>query len=356
MLPMAFAFLGKQSKRLDQIVAVDLGTRSTKAVHLQRKGETFAMSGFTIQDAPIFEKTISPELLTEHLKAITQALPGRPKHAVLVIGIADSLLRHAELPPVPVNDMRLMLKYGSKNYLQQDYPDHIFDVEILPPPPGTTAAEVKSGQKLRVLVGAAKKQLLDGLQSAMKGAGLIAAAITPSQIGAANAFEMAYPEVFSQEVVALVDLGFKNSSICILNKGELSLNRVVGIGGDKLTQSLSEALSVSYAEAEGIKVGLPDEVQAAMQSLLMPLGRELRASIDFFEHQKDKTVSQILISGGSARSSFIVESLQSELMVPCKSWNPVEKLTLELPPQMMAEVEQAGPQLTIAIGGALSAL
>ena len=47
----------------------------------------------------------------------------------------------------------------------------------------------------------------------------------------ANAFELAYPEVFTNEVVALVDIGFKSSSISILANGELSLNRVVLIGG-----------------------------------------------------------------------------------------------------------------------------
>ena len=39
---------------------------------------------------------------------------------------------------------------------------------------------------------------------------------------------------------------------------------------------LAEALSISYAEAEGIKVGMPTEVQTHLESLLLPLGRELR--------------------------------------------------------------------------------
>jgi type IV pilus assembly protein PilM len=102
-------------------------------------------------------------------------------------------------------------------------------------------------------------------------------------------------------------------------------------------------------------VGLPEEVQMIMQSLLMPLGRELRASIDFFEHQQDKTVSQVFISGGSARSPFIIETLQSELMVPCKSWNPVGFLNLALSPQQMGEIEQVAPQLAVATGAALAA-
>ena len=91
------------------------------------------------------------------------------------------------------------------------------------------------------------------------------------------------------------------------------------------------------------------------ETLLLPLGRELRASIDFFEHQQDKTVSQVFIGGGSARSEFIVQTLQTELMVDCKPWNPLNFLQVSLPPQQMGEVEHVAPQLSVALGAALAA-
>ncbi len=352
---MALPFLSTQPKKRHQVVAIDLGMRTTKAVFLQRKGEGYEFVQYALLDAPVFDKTLSAETLGEHLKGVCQALGGRIKQVVLVIGVNDSLLRHAELPMVPVGDMCLMLKYNSKSYLQQDLPDYIFDCYILPRPAGAPVEPGKPGQKCRVLVGGAKKQVIDNLQEATKLAGLAVDQISPSLIATANAFEMAQPEVFGKEVVALVDIGFKNSTISILLNGELDLSRVVGIGGDKLTSGLAEAMGINYAEAEGIKIGLPDEVQMVMQSLLMPLGRELRASIDFFEHQQDKSVGQVFISGGSARSQFIIDTLQSEMMVPCKSWNPAGFLTLALAPQQLAEWEQVAPQLTIAIGGAMAA-
>ena len=47
---------------------------------------------------------------------------------------------------------------------------------------------------------------------------------------------------------------------------------------------------------------------------------------------------------------------QTELMVPCATWNPTSFLSMVLPPQQMGEVEQIAPQLTVAIGAALAAL
>jgi type IV pilus assembly protein PilM len=153
-----------------------------------------------------------------------------------------------------------------------------------------------------------------------------------------------------------VDIGFRCTSICILQEGELILSRVVGLGGDHLTTALSETMNISYAEAEGIKVGMPSEVQSALESVLMPLGRELRASIDFFEHQQDRTVSQAFVTGGSARSELILQTLQHELMIECKTWNPTSFLEINLSNEQKAEMDQVSSQLAVAVGTALSAL
>lgn len=360
---MALPFLNGTAKKRDQLLSVDLGGRTTKAVNLQRKGDRYILSGYAMLDAPIYEKTLSAELLGEHLNAVFQALNAKTRSLSLAVGVNDSIVRHAELPQMPVGDMRQVLKNNTKNYLQQDLPGYVFDCFIIPPralPNGNgkdKAADKKAtgNSKSRVLVAGARKQLIDEMQNAVKITGLTADQIIPGLFGPVNAFELAMPEVFANAVVALVDIGFKNTSICILQEGELVISRVVAIGGDRLTTGLAESLGISYAEAEGIKVGMPTEVQTNLEALVLPLGRELRASIDFFEHQYDQTVGQIFISGGSARSDFIVQTLQTELMADCKAWNPLSFLELALPPQQAAEIEHVAPQLAVAVGAATGA-
>ena len=352
---MALPFLKSRVKKRDQVVAIDLGSRNTKAVHLQRRGDGFSLVRYTIQDAPIYEKNISPDLLSEHLRAIVQALDSKSKSVTLSLGVADSILRNTELPQMTISEMRLMLKYNTKNYLQQDLPDFAFDCHIVPPKEmHKPEISGKGPAKYKVWVGGAKNQLLNDLQTAAKSAGLTIDQVVMSILGPVNAFEAYQPEVFSKEIVALVDIGFKNSTINILYEGDLALSRVVGIGGDKLTTGLAESLGISYAEAEGIKIGMPQEVESSLQPLLSPLGRELRASLDFFEHQHDKAVSQVFVSGGAARSEFILEVLQTEMMVPCKGWNPTSFLNIALPPQQMGELELVAQQLAVALGAAVA--
>lgn len=345
------------SKKRSQTLAIDLGQRSTKAVHIQRKGAGLELLQYAVLDAPNYENGLDPEVLGQHIKKVIESVGYKQKQVGLIIGVQESLLRHAELPMVPVDDMRLMLKYNSKNYLQQELPDYVFDCHTVALAGNGGDAPQKSGQsKAKVLVGGAKKQVLDQLQDAGKRAGVTVDQVMPSLVCPANAFELALPESFSKEIVALVDVGFKSSSISILSNGELTLSRVLSIGSDRLTAGLAEAMGVSYEEAENIKIGLQEEVQGMMETLIAPLGRELRASIDFFEHQQDKTVAHVYVSGGSARSSSMVEGLQSELMVPTKAWNPVSFMNHSLPPDKLGDVEQVASQLAVAAGGAIAAL
>jgi type IV pilus assembly protein PilM len=352
---MALSFLGAGKKR-DHLISVDLGGRTTKAAYIERRSDRLALAGYTLLDAPIYEKTLSAEMLADHLKIICEQLKPKSKAVTLAIGVSDALVRHTELPQMPVGDMRQILKTSPKNYLQQDLPGHLFDCYIVPPKAGDPKPDnskpAGGPTRFRVLVAGAKASTVDAMQTAIKSAGLIADHVVPGVIGPVNAFEAAMPELFSKETVALVDIGFKHTTISVLQEGELALSRVVSIGGDRITTGLAESMGISYAEAEGIKIGMPAEVETHLEGILMPLGRELRASIDFFEHQRDKAVSQVFLSGASSRSEFIVQTLQRELIVECKTWSPLGGLEMALSPQQAAEIENVACDLTTALGAA----
>lgn len=349
---------GASKKRRNQTLAVDLGSRTTKAVLVERRGEVFALTRYALLDAPIFDKKISVELLSAHLREVVQKMDAPAKRVTVAVGLDEAIVKQIELPQIPIDDMRQVLKNNTKGYLQQDLPAHAFDCHIFPPKLSQKAEAPKVAMvpKLKVLVGGAKQETLNNFQTAIMEAGLAPESIFPGQIGPLNAFELALPEPFANDTVALVDIGFKHSSICLLDRGELVMIRVVNIGGDRLTAGLAEAMNISYAEAEGIKVGMASEVQAALEAQVQPLGRELRASLDFFEHQHDRPISQVYVNGGSAQSELIMQILHSEMVVDCKTWNPTQFMQIALPGQQAVEMEHVAPQLAVAVGTALAAL
>ena len=354
---MAAPIFSAFSKELNEIVAICLGTRTTKAVHLRRHNEGFALLDYVLLETPRPEKGLTPEALTAHFKNIRSALGTEVKQAVLVIGMGESLLRNVDLPALPPVELRRMLKFNSSRYLNQELSDFVFDCGVRKPQTAAGGAPTISVTgTVKTLVAGAKNRFVEDLQSAAEEAGWVVDQITLSQIGLANAARLAMPDLMQREVVAMVDLGFVSTTISILVDGEPQLTRVVSIGADKFTSGLASALSVSYPAAEGVKLAMPEKVQDKLQSVISPLGRELRAAIDFFEDQEVKTVTKVFLTGGSARSDFIVQTLHAELGTPCKRWNPTGFLAVELPPAKGRELERDATQLAAAIGAGVTCL
>jgi hypothetical protein len=243
-----------------------------------------------------------------------------------------------------------MVKLSPKTYLQQDLPDFLFDCHVKMPaaePGNANTARLK--RKTKVLVGGAKRRLIENLQEAAKDAGFIVEEITLNQLGVVNAVR-ALPEDSHAEVVAALDIGSNNSTIAILVNGEFALTRTVNVGAGKLADFFGKTGAADLA------AGKMEEFQARVQGLISVLTRELTASIDFFETQSDAKVTEIVVSGGAARSQFILQGLEAALEIPCEAWTPAKCRGLELPAQQKNEVEYEGPQLAVAIGLGLGSL
>src|SRR5436190_6140970 len=254
---MALPFFDRDARsKRDHILAVDLGSRRTKAVQVHRRGDGYALTGYAMLDAPVYDKTMPIDLLTEHLQTLNKSIESKTKAVALAVGVNDSVVRPVEMPRMPRDDLRQVLRLNSKTYLQQDLSNYAFDCWVIPPSQQTAAPNGGVGmQKQKVLVAGAHQNLVNDMVEGIKKAGFSAEYIFPGLIGPVNAFELAMPDAFNSQSIALVDLGFKHSTICLFKNGEFVLNRVVAIGGDRLTTALSESMNISYAEAEGIKVG-----------------------------------------------------------------------------------------------------
>ena len=135
---------GSSGKKREQLLAIDMGGRTTKAVHLQRKGAGFSLVRYALVDAPIFDRAPSPELLADHLKAVSQAMHTKIKQVCLTVGVNDALVRQLDLPQMPADELRQVLKLNCKNYLQQDLTGYVFDCCVLP---SRQAKAVPSPQK-----------------------------------------------------------------------------------------------------------------------------------------------------------------------------------------------------------------
>jgi len=175
----------------------------------------------------------------------------------LTIGVNDAVVRHTEMPRLSADDMRLVLKHSSRTYLQQELANYIFDCHVMASPcPSARANRLNRPSAPRTSQAESPRrrrpqQLIDDFVEGARRAGFVAECIVPGLIGPVNAFEKAMPERVRQRGGRTGGLGLQELLDLHPATGELVLSRVLGIGGDKLTNGLAEALNVSYAEAEG---------------------------------------------------------------------------------------------------------
>ena len=54
------------------------------------------------------------------------------------------------------------------------------------------------------------------------------------------------------------------------------------------------------------------------------------------------------------RNDIIIQTLQNELMVPCRSWNPTRFLQVSVPSAKTPDVESMSAQFSVAVGTAVS--
>jgi type IV pilus assembly protein PilM len=347
----------------DQIVVIVLGARTTNAILLERDGAGFTFLNYTLQSTPVTAQqssqskgpVLGQDVLVEHFKRVYQALDAQTKRVIMVIGMGDSVLRHAELPAMSASELRALIQINSKNLLKQELKDYTVDCHILSRVADAKDKDgAKTPSKCNVLVGGARTTVVRELTEALVSAELQPEHITLSQVGLVNAAWLAMPDVLKAGVIALVDIGFASSTVSFLVRGEVILSRVVGIGAQTFTHGLAESMSISHQAAEGAILVMTDKVRAQLQGLLAPLHHELRASIDFFEDEHSEHVERVFVSGGSARSEFIVEALAGGLTLPVSRWDPTKTLKLKLPAQRKDEVAKDGPQLVVAIGAAMT--
>jgi type IV pilus assembly protein PilM len=343
----------RRSQR-EEMVAIDLGVRTTKAVHLRRIGDDYLLLNYVLVDAPGKDRALSRAVWAEHLRKVVRALSGTTRRVVLSLGTNSGLLSQVDLPGASAADLRKMIKLSPRAYLQQDLPDHLFDCHV-----GSAAPEevevggLRPRKKSRVLVAAARRSLVEDLVDGARDAGLTVEAITLGQVALANAFQKTNPDASAQPV-ALIDIGYQTSTISILHEGELALTRVVNLGAERLTALLDQASMGGAPEQLDEEYPLSDALQMSVQKAINGLAREIDASIGFFLSQHDRPVIQLYVSGGSARSHFILQTLEAELGLPCRNWNPTAAFELKLPEGKAEEVDYEAPQLTAAVGALLT--
>jgi type IV pilus assembly protein PilM len=283
--------------------------------------------------------------MAEHLRSVVKQTQASCKNVALILRHEDAVLLRADLPQASTDDLRKMIRMSPKNYLGQDLPDHIFDCFYRVTEKTGDTSVARRRQKSRVLVAGARRGAVENAEDLVRLAGFNLVALVPGPVALVNAFRLVRDDSHP-DAVALLDMGATHSTINIVGQGDVLLSRVVALGAEKFSDVLSSGTGGGGMAEEGS----PEAMQARLQKAILAFAREVDASVGFYTSQHERHISQLFVSGGTARSQFVLQMLESELTYSCEPWNLLQHIGTELSAERLKGFEYDLPQMILAIG------
>ena len=337
-----------------------------KAVALRRKtDQRLILTGFTSRELP--ENINGVDELAQHIKQVVRDLGGGAKGCAVAISDPTSILRIIEQPNTPIDLLRNALRLNGLAVLNQECKDFVLDIAPVnadtrelagkTDEDGTNVAvQAPVATKTKYLVGGTLRSLVKQISDAMVKVRLPIDILQLAPVCSFNAFEYAYPEIFTKDAFLLLDLGHAQSTVLIGSKGELVLVRSIEYGGKALMQALT-AEGALDAQAAWEMLQQADAGMAEIcRNSLNRLATEVRNSIGFFEGQREESISRIFVSGGLARAETVLQGLSDDLSLPCEIWDPLETCEVALPAAKRQSLPHEFVSLNVACGAAFEYL
>jgi type IV pilus assembly protein PilM len=156
--------------------------------------------------------------------------------------------------------------------------------------------------------------------------------------------------------VLIVDFGAGKTRAAIVERGIVRVFHSINRGGSDITNSLSAALGLSFAEAEeikkkeGLKSKDPNVANTINLGADFILGEVANIVLNF-QKKYNRGVSEVILTGGGANLAGMVLKTKETLRLEASVGSAFEKT--EAPAFLAKTLQEAGPEFAVAVGLAL---
>src|SRR5687767_4995014 len=344
----------KQVKK--NLVGLDIGSSSVKAVELQKKGNSVQLMSLgyenlqpdTIVDGQIMElnnvSNVIANIFNEHTIKTHRVAAGVSGHSVIVKNIV--------LPQMSQEELQESFSWHAEEHIPFDIGDVNLDYELTG----------KSSETLHVLMAACKSDKIANVKQAIQLAGKHPVIIDVDAFALQNCYEVNY-QPRAGEIVALLNIGASTMNINILNGTRSVFTRDASVGGSQYTSLLQKELGLSFEQAEAVKRGadLPEGVesrpiQPIIEAVSDILALEARKTMDFYRataEDRDAGIQKIMLAGGGSKLPGLAEYLAKRFEIPVEVFDPFRQIEVDgrkFDPDYMREIV---PEMAVAVGLAL---
>ncbi len=342
--------IGKRSR---QLVGLDIGSSSIKAVELKFSKAGYELVSFGMealaQDTVVDGAIMDAPQVANAISKIFEEQRIKTKNVATSVSGHSVIVKRVPLPLMSEEELYDRIPAEASQHIPFDIADVNLSYQLL---------ESMDAQ-MDVLLVAVKKDKILNHTNVLAQAGKAPVVVDIDAFALQNCFELNY-EPDAGQTVALLNIGASVMNINIVRGGVPLFTRDVSVGGNQYTDALQKELDLNFDDAERLKKGdqlasvSDEQKQQILRSVSDILTLEIQKTFDFFRATASgETIQRIFVAGGTARVPGLVDLLREEFAMPVEEMNPFRKIVPNPARHTDDEIRNLSPRLAIAVGLAL---
>jgi type IV pilus assembly protein PilM len=332
-------------------VCVDVGSSTIKMVDVHSVGNGIEIMNWGTVPAP--ESAIQsnmvaePERVGQAIRSLLDAKGVMSKKAITAVPGPAVMIKRITLPVQGAQELENTILFEAGNFIPEDLENVNLDYQVV--------ERREESNQMEVLLVAAKKDIVGSYAETLRVAGLAPVVVDVDYFALDNMYELNYQPVPNQ-VVALVNIGARYSSINILRGGHSTFTGDVPVGGRDITDALMRDLGISVEEAERVKAGHdvgnidPEQLAMALGPATDALIEEVHYALSFFwTAATDERIDALYLSGGSAGVPELCRRLSERAEATVNVADPFARVSFASAVDASA-LRAHGPEFAVAMG------
>jgi len=212
---------------------------------------------------------------------------------------------------------------------------------------------------VEILLVAVRKEIVKSYTDVIEQAGLIPSVMDVDYFAMENMYETSYEPQAAGELIGLIHIGARYTSINVLGNGVSTFTGDLPVGGEEFTDAVRRSLEISSDAAETLKISgmLNGKKYSDLEALLRPvaesLAEDIRRTLSLYGGMaSEEGIRTIYVTGGAAKIRGLCGILAEKLGVPVQLADPFHGFRLD-DKINKAYLGESASQLGIGVGLAI---
>jgi len=330
--------VGLLSNKNKLLVGLDIGSSSIKICELRdlgkKNGTRYRVQKLGIVQIPpdsiVDGEIIDNSAVVDAIRQLLLEQKIKARNVAISVSGQQVMVKKMTFQLMTQSELAESIRWEAESFFPagQNINNYVLDYVV--------SEERESDGNMDVILIACRKDKFESYFNCAVQAGLNPVLVDVDVLVLQNVFEANTIQSGFDEVVVLVNIGANVTSLCMLIGKKSVFWRDVAFGGNKYTQKLMDDWGVTRDGAEALKRGVqaenrePAEVESSLAAISNSFADELSRNTEFFRTSfKVDRLDRIVLSGGGAKISNLIEILKDRFRINVETLNPFSLIELD---------------------------